>query len=271
MAKPEKELDLYFVDKKYIRDLSKIDDRVLSVSPQSGKDTRPFVGIVIIMDEKEYCIPLTSPKTKFAIKSHDDFIKIPDPKLKDPNGAPKTIGILNINNMIPVSHQILTKIDLSNNSEYDAKRCNLLRKEIEWCRNNKELIQRKANKVYQKVTLTPERDRNLTRRCCNFKKLEEILNKRLEKDFQEEKTATVPNKANEQKNANIPYEQRLERAQGVIHKTNAILNANPKLKKDFIAAKKEFEKNQSLNSVQEKRSTSEEPPKLNIKPQKPKH
>ena len=45
----QKRLNLYTVNMKYIRNLhNQGDDRVFSVSPQVGKDTRPFVGIVII-------------------------------------------------------------------------------------------------------------------------------------------------------------------------------------------------------------------------------
>ena len=32
---------------KYIRNLHNIDDRILSVSPQVGKEERPFLGIII--------------------------------------------------------------------------------------------------------------------------------------------------------------------------------------------------------------------------------
>ena len=168
-------LDLYYVDMKYIRDLQSVDDKVMSISPQIGKATRPFLGVVIIMNKKEYCIPLTSPnKDKFQHKAKIDFIKIPDPKKKDEHGAPKIIGILNLNNMIPVSKQIIQKIDLS---EYKAMNRELLINELGWCRDNSKLILSRANKIYNKVTLTPEKDRSLTRRCCNFKKLEQVREK----------------------------------------------------------------------------------------------
>ena len=72
------ELNLYSIDLKYIRDLAKADNHVMSVSPQLGKETRPFVGIVVVMNTKQYCIPLTSPKEKFEKKSQIDFIKIYD-------------------------------------------------------------------------------------------------------------------------------------------------------------------------------------------------
>ncbi len=55
---------LYKVDMKYIRNLHNIDDKVLSISPQVGKDNRVFVGIVIICGVRRYCIPLSSPKEK---------------------------------------------------------------------------------------------------------------------------------------------------------------------------------------------------------------
>lgn len=41
-------LEVYRIDMKYIRNLHNIDDRVLSVSPQIGKDERPFLGILIL-------------------------------------------------------------------------------------------------------------------------------------------------------------------------------------------------------------------------------
>ncbi len=56
---------------KYVRDLSKADDKVMSVSPQERKENRPFVGIVVIMDSKKYCIPLTSPKPKHEKMKND--------------------------------------------------------------------------------------------------------------------------------------------------------------------------------------------------------
>lgn len=42
-------LEVYRIDMKYIRNLHNIDDRVLSVSPQIGKDERPFLGVLVIL------------------------------------------------------------------------------------------------------------------------------------------------------------------------------------------------------------------------------
>ena len=70
-------LNFYYIDLKYIRNLSRADDNVMSVSPQVGKENRPFLGIIILIGGQKYCIPLTSPKKKFEnMKSQIDFIQI---------------------------------------------------------------------------------------------------------------------------------------------------------------------------------------------------
>lgn len=45
----QKHLNLYLVDIKYIRDLAKADEHVMSVSPQISKEKRPFIGIIVIL------------------------------------------------------------------------------------------------------------------------------------------------------------------------------------------------------------------------------
>ncbi|MBO5155454.1 MAG: type III toxin-antitoxin system ToxN/AbiQ family toxin [Eubacterium sp.] len=71
------EFKLYKVDMNYIRNLHHVDDKVLSVSPQTGKDRRIFIGIVIVCSTHKYCIPLSSPKAKHKnMKNSMDFSKI---------------------------------------------------------------------------------------------------------------------------------------------------------------------------------------------------
>ena len=47
-----KVLNFYYIDLKYIRDLSNVDDNVLSISPQRGKQNRPFVGVLLLLNGK---------------------------------------------------------------------------------------------------------------------------------------------------------------------------------------------------------------------------
>ena len=168
-------LNLYHIDMKYIRDLAKVDDKVMSVSPQAGKENRPFVGVVVICGNKEYCIPLTSPKPKHEhMKNDKDFSKI-----LDKNG--NLIGAINFNSMIPINEDVITRIDMrinKNDNPKDKAYKNLLNDQLDWCNKNKDSIINKANKLYHIVTETPDKMRNLTRRCCDFKRLEDILKKR---------------------------------------------------------------------------------------------
>ena len=167
-------LNLYSIDMKYIRNLSKVDDRVLSVSPQANKENRPFVGIVVVCGTKEYCVPLSSPKQKHKEMNNAlDFSKILDKNNE-------IIGVLNFNNMIPVEKELISLINLKINPHdtvSERKYKELLNNQLDWCNSNADAIIRKANKLYKFITETPEKSRNLARRCCDFKRLEEVLTK----------------------------------------------------------------------------------------------
>ena len=83
-------LEVYRIDMKYIRNLHNIDERVLSVSPQIGKDERPFLGVIVICNEHKYCVPLSKPKKKHGkMRDKIDFKKIVYHE--------ELIGVLNFN------------------------------------------------------------------------------------------------------------------------------------------------------------------------------
>lgn len=172
----QERLNLYYMDMNYIRDLHNADDRVQSVSPQIHKSNRPFVGIVVICDEHKYCVPLDSAKEKHKTQKNDvDFTRIFD--------GEKLISVLNFNNMIPVADRFITKIDLKPSPRDNYARAHykkLCIKEIEWCRKNQDAIIKKANKLYYLVQ-KPNCSSMLKKRCNDFKKLEKVLGKLLQK------------------------------------------------------------------------------------------
>ena len=169
-------LKLYFIDMKYIRDLSKVDDNVMSVSPQINKERRPFVGIVVVCDSKKYCIPLSSPKKKHnEMKNDIDFMKILDKE--------KLIGVLNFNNMIPVNENVIRSLDLKirqNDDDGTKYYKKMAMKQLSWCQKNQEIIMRKANKLYNMIVLE-KANFSLKKRCCNFLKLEIVLDEKYKK------------------------------------------------------------------------------------------
>ena len=165
------EFNLYKVDMKYIRNLHNKDDKVPSVSPQIGKDSRVFVGIVVVCDKHKYCIPLSSPKVKHnRMKDSMDFSKIVvDGKL---------LGVLNYNLMIPIEEAQLQPIDIITRkrdrtpiSSYKEK----CRKELFWCQEHSEIICNKANVLYKKY-ISGDNFRGKDR-CLNFPKLEKECEK----------------------------------------------------------------------------------------------
>jgi len=122
-------LMVYRIDMKYIRNLHSIDDRVLSVSPQVGKDERPFLGVIVICNEHKYCVPLSKPK-----KKHEKMRDKIDFKKNSDNG--KLIGVLNFNLMIPVEEEQIQRIDtkIRKHDNADTRRKKeLLIKELQWC------------------------------------------------------------------------------------------------------------------------------------------
>lgn len=181
-----KVLNFYYIDLKYIRDLSNVDDNVLSISPQRGKQNRPFVGVLLLLNGRKYCIPLTSPKEKFkSMKSQVDFLKIFDDSRKDESVKNKLIGILNINNMIPVDETVIRQVDLTIHEKDKTEiivHKQLMQKQLKWCREHADIIENRANKVYDMVVNHPDKNKNLVKRSSKFIKLETVSDKHIAKN-----------------------------------------------------------------------------------------
>ncbi len=174
----QEQLFFYNVDMKYIRDLSKVDDNVLSVSPQIEKQNRPFVGILVMINGKQYCAPITSPKPKHkTMPKNFDYIKIMG---KVGNGE-DIIGVINFNNMIPVHKSVITPIELKilpNDNLQTQHYKRLVSNQLKWCRSHSDAILKNAQKTYN-IIVNGTGNQSLKKRCCNFKKLENVLEKRL--------------------------------------------------------------------------------------------
>lgn len=162
---------LYHIDMKYIRNLHKADDKVSSVSPQIGKEKRAYVGIIVICNRQQYCIPLSHPQRKhYNMKSSIDFDKI--------YNNDKLIAVLNYNLMIPVNSNQLIPIDFRLNKMDNQKEKYykiLCKNELLWCRKNQEKIINKANVLYNKY-LSGDYF-SARERCVDFLKLENICKK----------------------------------------------------------------------------------------------
>ena len=147
-----------------------IDSKVPLEHMGSDNFPRPFIGILIMNNENQFVIPLTSPKAKHARMSNGlDFHKI--------NGG--EYGAINFNNMFPIInddkiYQIIDTGFNSDCSEAELQYRNLVRNQLTWLNlsHNKALVLRKAENLYN-LYISGELDEKVKRRCCNFIKLQE--------------------------------------------------------------------------------------------------
>lgn len=145
----------YHIEERYIRYLHSIDARVLF----NKGERRPYVGVVLVVNNINYYVPLESPKPNHKnIKSGGPVMKLDDGKL----------GIMGFNNMIPVHPDCLIEFDFL--KETDEKYRMLLFNQLRYCEKNRDLIQRRAQKVYNSVITG--RIPFYRKACCDFAKLE---------------------------------------------------------------------------------------------------
>ena len=126
---------------------------------------RPYIGVLLKVQDKEYFAPLTSSgkgkKLKDAPKEESTtFFPIDGCKL----------GGINLNNMIPVIKRVYEPFDIAN--EPNPKKKILLQKQVIFLRKHEKYIILKAKKLYN-LKLTGKLYENYDRVTCDFKLLEE--------------------------------------------------------------------------------------------------
>ncbi|MDD3204113.1 MAG: type III toxin-antitoxin system ToxN/AbiQ family toxin [Lachnospiraceae bacterium] len=102
-------MKFYNVTNRYIDYLKKSDPKV----PDNKGERRPYIGIVLELNNVQYYVPFTSPKRKHKeMKNGLDFRKI--------HGG--EYGAINFNNMLPVvdSELILLDIEKENDISYQC-------------------------------------------------------------------------------------------------------------------------------------------------------
>lgn len=159
-------LKIVKVDYKYCNYLRKFDNKV---SYNNGnKELRPFIGVLFKINNCEYFAPLSSPKPKHkTLKNTLDLIKI----------NKGIYGVINFNNMIPVTNNNYVEFDLKKKAKdkNEMKRINLLKNQLRWLTLNKKDIIVKSKLLYNLYN-SNKLPKNVRDRCCNFKLLEEKCN-----------------------------------------------------------------------------------------------
>lgn len=133
------QLKLYNINPSYVDQLHNLDYRV---EKHHGKHSKPYLGIILKINNIHYFVPLSSPQPKHKHMYESlTFVKI--------TNRSQLLSVLNINNMIPVPIGFYHKIDINKIS--DLKYRDLLNAEQIACRTN--CLQKKGTTNYQKCEI----------------------------------------------------------------------------------------------------------------------
>lgn len=140
----------------YIRFMHSRDYRV----PFNKEQRRPYVGVVLLVGEFKYFVPMESPKPNHQkMKSGKHYLKLDGGKL----------GLLGFNNMIPVHESAIVRYNIS--EETDQKYRTLLLDQITLCNKQKaDIMDRAAHTYYSVVN---KQNSFLCKISCDFKALEQ--------------------------------------------------------------------------------------------------
>lgn len=162
-------LKWYVVEKEYVSYLKKFDNKVANI--EYNDRFKLYLGIIITINEMNYYVPISSVKEKHYKMNEDiDFIKI--------NKDDRILGVLNLNNMIPIDNEnvtILRYIEIEDYREFKNDKekslyISFLNTELRLINNKIKKIKDNAIKLYNEKINRP--NSKISKRCCDFKFLE---------------------------------------------------------------------------------------------------
>ncbi|HHR5929650.1 TPA: type III toxin-antitoxin system ToxN/AbiQ family toxin [Providencia alcalifaciens] len=140
-------MKFYYVNSDYVEYLKQTDPKNVQNNYENAKNQKPYLGIVLSVNNKNYFAPLSSDKN-LKYKS----IKETNPtvfKLITTNN--NYLGVIKLNNMIPVNKSELNEITKNDLLEKDSKYQKLLNTQRIVINHNVAGIQQKAEQLYKLV------------------------------------------------------------------------------------------------------------------------
>ena len=156
-----KKVRFYRINLDYIKFLWNYDNKVQFniYESENYNQKRPYVGIVLKVNEFKYFAPLEHPrKSHKALKSNPHILKINDGRY----------GLIAFNNMIPVKGPELIGFNFK---DEDPNYQNILINQFIFCNKNKKRIAQHAQDTYNRVVI--QKEPFFIKISCNFKLLEE--------------------------------------------------------------------------------------------------
>jgi protein AbiQ len=158
-------MKFYTVSNAYIDFLKKTDSSV----PNNYEGKRPYIGVVLEINGNKFLAPLTSYKIK------QDKIKSSHPtclKVYNRHDPSEKLGMVQINNMIPVTNDVISSLDFSTQ---DHKYRSLLQKQFDFLKHNEAKLTNKAEKLYDLVV--NQNHGFFSKISCDFEALEKVMPK----------------------------------------------------------------------------------------------
>lgn len=156
-------MKFYNIKDDYIQFLRTYDSKVA----ENKHESRPYVGVVLLIDDIKYYAPFTSPKSKhLKMKNGKDFRKIQQGKY----------GAINFNNMIPVPDSALLLKDIANEPDIQYRR--LLQNQYKAIKADSSAIERTAKNLRKLILTNDDKlaayDKQIKSRCCDLSLLESV-------------------------------------------------------------------------------------------------
>ena len=163
-------LKWYVVDNQYVGYLKEFDNKVENIN--YNERIKPYIGILITINEINYYVPISSVKEKHYKMNEDmDFIKIME--------NDRILGVLNLNNMIPIDDENVKVLKYKEIDDYrkfknDKERSlyiSFLSFELGLINNQIDKIKSNTIELYNEKLNRP--NSKISKRCCDFKLLEQ--------------------------------------------------------------------------------------------------
>ncbi|NIK13480.1 type III toxin-antitoxin system ToxN/AbiQ family toxin [Alkalibacillus almallahensis] len=139
----ENKMKFYTISDTYLDFLRTIEPKIPLNKKDYETQPKPYVGVILTIDEHQYFAPLASYKPEKYDKIHNHTIY----KIYGDSREEK-LSVIHLNNMFPI---IQTEIEYMEFSNYDDKYKVLLEKEYSFIISKQEDIKRKAKKLYDDV------------------------------------------------------------------------------------------------------------------------
>ncbi|PEF45136.1 hypothetical protein CON22_17785 [Bacillus cereus] len=175
-------MKIYRVKDKYIDHLYKDEPNNKVMFNKPEKHPRPYVGVVLSINEYNYFVPMSSAKEDRG----KNLNRRVNTTIKD---GDVIVANLKFNNMIPVPKSQLDEPDIKDILIKEPQYGRLLEKERQFVKENSDDVLKKAQSVYTKVV-----DKKLPffkNLCIDFKEMEKSHDRFIQQEIQRKRQAIL--------------------------------------------------------------------------------